>query len=168
MGTLQVCGWCAQGVEVCGRHRPCARDRHRGWARSAGCGRNATGLRVPPYFVSSDAIVAIATIASEEAEEAMSCATCTWSGCYVMYLDGRACLLANSVLCYDNVLHYEVAEDAMKTDEFSKVADMAELADRTIRLMRPSFSFSFRHFCVLIFTSKKYGGTLSAFRRLWS
>ena len=83
-------------------------------------------LRVPPYFASSDAI---ATIASEEAEEAMSCATCTRGGCYVMCLDGRTCLIANSVLYYNNVLHYEVAKDA-------EVAEIAKLANRAIRLIR--------------------------------
>ena len=45
-------------------------------------------------------------------------------------------MIANSVLYYNNVLHYEVAEDAMKTDELSEVAEMAELADRAIRLIR--------------------------------
>ena len=42
----------------------------------------------------------------------------------------------NRVLYYNNVLHYEVAEDAMKTDELSEVAEMAEFADRDIRLTR--------------------------------
>ena len=37
------------------------------------------------------------------------------------------------MLYYNNVLHYEVAEDVMKTDELSEVA---ELADRAIHLIR--------------------------------
>ena len=42
-----------------------------------------------------------------------------------MCLDGRTCFIVNSVLYYNIVLHCEVAEDA----------DMAELADRAIRLI---------------------------------
>ena len=67
----------------------------------------------------------ITAIASEQAKEAMSCATYTRGGCYVMCLDGRTCFIANNVLYYNIVLHCEVAEDA----------DMAELADRAIRLI---------------------------------
>ena len=79
------------------------------WGGGGGGGQSC--IRVPPYFASSDAILAIA---SEETEEARSCAICTRGGCYVVCLDGRTCLIANSVLYCNNVLHYEVAEDAMK------------------------------------------------------
>ena len=42
-----------------------------------------------------------------------------------MCLDGRTCLVANSVLYHNNVLHYEVVEDAMRSDELSEVTELA-------------------------------------------
>lgn len=57
----------------------------------------------------------------------------------------------NGALSYNNTLHYEVAENAMRTDELAEVAELADCAIRNTRSTTIIFVFTTPltpvHFC---------------------